>query len=303
MKWYAWKKLLKLTIRRTIRFFSWFFSRWKGAMLTLRPPIYRRWTLKYTSSTIYITSQENNDNYVDIYRREHYGINRLSLMVWGDSRTGKTRLVDRLTNSTRSESGNREPLRIDECTVSKNEMGFTWNIPQDPLYQRIDQEFRARFLPQGSKDSNVSKQDDNNGQVPTGISDLEIKIWDVSGVDGAYNSHKVFLAPSSVCLLVLNVGNGLHEVPEGGPEEHTRSPLESLDHWLHTIDMCASNNMSDNHSECAIIVLTHTDLIDPAQRDRTIQEYKNEIIEHVKSKHTCKYVNPTIFRVWRPQWV
>ena len=247
----------------------------------------------------YISSQENTDNYVDIYRREHYGINRLSLMVWGDSRAGKTRLVDRLTNRTRSESDNRESLRIDECTVTKNEMGFTWKIPKYPLYQRIDQEFRTRFLPQGSN-SNVSQQDDIIDQglysnVINGISDLEIKIWDVSGVDGAYNSHKVFLAPSSVCLLVLNVGNGLHEVPAGDPEEHTRSPLESLDHWLHTIDMCASNNMSDNHSECAIVVLTHTDLIDPAQRDRTIQEYKNEIIEHVKSKHTCKYVHPIIF--------
>ena len=51
-----------------------------------------------------------------------------------------------------------------------------------------------------------SKQNDSIGLFSTGISDIEIKIWDVSGVDGAYNSHKVFLAPSSVCLLVLNVG-------------------------------------------------------------------------------------------------
>ena len=61
------------------------------------------------------------------------------------------------------------------------------------------------------------------------------------------------------------------------------------------IDMCASHDKNEDHSECAIIVLTHTDLIDEAQRDRTIQEYKNEIIEHVQSKHTCKYVHPTVF--------
>ena len=62
----------------------------------------------------YIKSQENNKNYVDIYKRAHCKINRLSLMVWGDSRAGKTTLVDCLTNSTHSESGNS--LRIVECS-------------------------------------------------------------------------------------------------------------------------------------------------------------------------------------------
>ena len=61
------------------------------------------------------------------------------------------------------------------------------------------------------------------------------------------------------------------------------------------IDMCASHDKNEDHSECAIVVLTHTDLIDEAQRDRTIQEYKKQIIEHVQSKHTCKYVHPTVF--------
>ena len=67
------------------------------------------------------------------------------------------------------------------------------------------------------------------------------------------------------------------------------------------IDMCASHDKNDDHSECAIIVLTHTDLIDQAQRDRTIEEYKNQIIEYVQSKHTCKYVHPDsiCFRQWQ----
>ena len=183
----------------------------------------------------YIKSQENNQNYVDMYRQEHFKVNRLSLMVWGDSKAGKTRLVDSLTNSTHSESGNS--LRIVECAVSKNEMGITWYNPEDPFYQRVYQECDARFLPQFSKNSNVSQQNDSTDQTPTGITDVEIKIWDVSGVDAVYNSHKVFLAPSVLCLLVLNVGNGLREAPEGVSVEST--PLESLDHWLHMIDMCA----------------------------------------------------------------
>ena len=164
----------------------------------------------------FVRSGENNKNRFDIYRRKHCKINRLSLMVWGNSRSGKSKLVDRLTNSTHSESENNQSLRIVECAVLKNETGLTWNIPKDPFYQRIYQE----FLTEG-----------HNGI--SGISDLEVKIWDVSGVDGAYNSHKVFLAPSSICLLVLNVENGLHGVPEAGAGEGTlpRSPLESLDHW------------------------------------------------------------------------
>ena len=229
----------------------------------------------------YITSQENNKNYVDIYRREHCKINRLSLMVWGDSKAGKTSLVDRFTNSTHSKSKNNHSLRIVECVVSKTETGNTWNIPKDPFYQRVYQEFLVKFSPESSVYQSRSV-----------IHDLEMKIWEVSKDYGAYNSHKLFLAPSSVCLLVLNVGNGLHE---GGPVESTRSPLESLDHWLHMIDMCASNDINEYHSECAIIVLTHTDLIDEAQRERKIEEYKKEIIAHVQSKHTCKYVHPTVF--------
>ena len=105
--------------------------------------------------------------------------------------------------------------------MSKNEIGITWYVPEDPFYQRVYQECDARFLPHGSKNSNVSKQNDSIDHTPTGITDLEIKIWDVSGVvDATYNSHKVFLAPSSVCLLVLNVENGLQGVPEGGSTEH-----------------------------------------------------------------------------------
>ena len=231
----------------------------------------------------YIRSQENNKNYVDIYRREHCKINRLSLMVWGDSKVGKTTLVDRLTNSTHSESGNS--LRIVECAVSKNETENTWNIPKDPFYQRVYQEFLVKFSPESSNLSN------DIYRAPSVIHDLELKIWEVSKDYGAYNSHKVFLAPSSVCLLVLNVGNGLHE---GGPGESTRSPLESLDHWLHMTDMCASNDINEYHLECTIIVLTHTDLIDGTQRERKIEEYKKEIIAHVQSKHTCKYVHPTV---------
>ena len=201
----------------------------------------------------YITSQENNKNYVETYRRKYCKINRLILMVFGDSGAGKTRLVDLLTNTTSFESENREPLRIVECAVSINEKGITWYIPKDPFYQRINQEFIAKFSPENSNHSDVHEK-------PTVISDLEVKIWDVSGDCGAYNSHKVFLAPSSVYLLVVNVRNSFHEVPEGGSAG--RTPLESLDHWLHMIDMCASHDRNGSHLECAIIVLTHTDLID-----------------------------------------
>ena len=228
----------------------------------------------------FLTSQETNKNRFDIYRRKDCKINRLSLMVRGDSRAGKTRLIDRLTNSTHSESANNQSLRIVDCAVSMDEMGITWHIPKDPFHQRVYQE----FLTEGHDDV-------------CGISDLEMKIWDVSGVGGAYNSHKVFLAPSSICLLVLNVANGLHGVPEIFADQSTmpRSPLDSLDHLLRIIDLCASHDENEDHSECAIIVLTHRDLIDEAQRDTIIHEYKNQIIDHVQSTHACKYVHPTVF--------
>ena len=116
---------------------------------------------------------------------------------------------------------------------------------------------------------------------PMPNSSFEVKIWDVSSNWGAHNSHKVFLSPSSVCLLVLNVGNGLHtRVRNTCGSERPMSLLESIDHWLQMIDLCTNHDKSEDHSECAIIVLTHTDLIDEAQRERKIEEYRKEIIEH-----------------------
>ena len=46
-----------------------------------------------------------------------------------------------------------------------------------------------------------------------------------------------------------------------------------------------------------IIVLTHTDLIDIERREHVIDEYKKEILKHVKWKYTCKYVHHKIFPI------
>ena len=217
----------------------------------------------------YVSSKEKDHDYAEIYRREHCEMCWLRLMVFGDSGTGKTRLINQLLNKPYSDSTNQGKLQVSNCIITGTDTTTpTWITPRNTFCERV-------------------KRNDNNS--------LEVKIWDVSFDWGAHNSHKVFLTPSSVCLLVLNVGRGLN-TPVSGNERQI-SPLESLDHWLQMIDMCTNYDINENHSECALIVLTLTDLIDPAQRESTIHQYKKEIAEHIQSKHTCRYVDPTIFVV------
>ena len=216
----------------------------------------------------YVLSREISHDYVEKYRKEHCEMYWLCLMVFGDSGTGKTRLINQLLNKPYSDSS-KGKLQVLNCIISGTDTtNLTWATPGNTFSERV-------------------KHHDSNS--------LEVKIWDVSFDWGAHNSHKVFLTPSSVCLLVLNVGQGLNTPVSDNERQMT--PLESLDHWLQMIDMCTMHDKSEHHSECTIIALTHSDLIEESHREENIEEFKTEIKEHIQSKYTCKYVDPTIFVV------
>ena len=247
----------------------------------------------------YVSLKEIDQNYVELYRNEHCEIHWLCLMVFGDSGTGKTTLIHRLLNKPGSESTNTGKLEVTDCIISGTDTPDpVWKIPRCTFHERVKENFHLKF-PDAMSEGGLRQswvEIGNAGLMEN--SSLEVKIWDVSSNWGAYNSHKVFLTPSSVCLLTLNVGYGLQTpLRNDSDNERSMSPLESLDHWLQMIDMSTNYDNIEYHLECTIIVLTHTDLIDEAHRERTIEEYKEKIKEHVQSKYTCKYVDPTIFVV------
>ena len=83
-----------------------------------------------------------------------------------------------------------------------------------------------------------------------------------------------------------------------GKIECPKTPREFLDYWLGSIGTFAGHATDGTDIEPhVIIVLTHTDLIDVDGRDHLIQEYKTDVLNHVKMRYTCKYVHHEVFAI------
>ena len=207
-----------------------------------------------------VSSKEIDQNYVELYRKEHCEIHWLCLMVFGDSGTGKTRLIHRLLNKPDSESTNTGKLEVSDCIISGTDTPDpVWKIPRCTFHERVKKNFPLKFPDVMSSEGGLRQSwvEIGNGGLMQNSS-LEVKIWDVSSNWGAHNSHKVFLTPSSVCLLTLNVEYGLHTpIRNDSGNERSLSPLESLDHWLQMIDMSTTYD----NIEYIDIVSSHTLLV------------------------------------------
>ena len=225
-------------------------------------------------------------------------------MVAGNPGAGKTCLANRLLNKPNRKSQCTNGVEISTCIILPNPDEASksiWHIPEAPLYERIYQNFSVRFSDlihaenlESSPVHKISRH--NEWSKETHYS--ELKIWDINGDYGPYTINKMFLSPCNVCLFVLNIGKGLKSPLEFSSTKSPHSPrtvLESLDYWLRAIDRCVGQDKDDDYNECTVIVLTHTDLINVKEKENKIKEYKKEILKHVKSQHTCKYVYHEIF--------
>ena len=277
----------------------------------------------------YIYAQENYESYVGFYSRLDTVLRRLNVMMVGYPKAGKTCLVDTLLAQPFRETQCTNGIDLSECTVSANEVEaeeLNWNTPGQPFYERINSELWSKFIDQSTtpKESDLTElcsphcsntpssrsslSNPSRQSVHSLVSGLksEIKIWDMSGEFGFYSTHQMFLSSSSVFLLVMDVTKALDvSLPlscatrsQTGKIECPKTPREFLDYWLGTISTFAGHtaNGSDIQPH-VIIVLTHTDLIDPDDRERLIQEYKTDVLNHVKMRYTCKYVHHEVFAI------
>ena len=277
----------------------------------------------------YIYAHENYESYVGFYSRLDTVLRRLNVMMVGYPRAGKTCLVDTLLAKPFRETQCTNGIDLSECTVSANHVEaeeLNWSIPEQPFYERVNTELWSKFNAQSTtpKESDLTElcitlcsntQSNRSSLSNSGrqnahslVSGLksEMKIWDMSGEFGFYSTHQMFLSPSSVFLLVMDATKALDvSLPlscatrsQTGKIECPKTPREFLDYWLGTIGTFAGHttNGSDIQPH-VIIVLTHTDLIDPDDREHLIQEYKTNVLNHVKMRYTCKYVHHEVFAI------
>ena len=242
-------------------------------------------------------------------------------MLVGYPNAGKTCLVDSLLDRPFRETQCTNGIDLSTCTVTTNHVetsDLNWNIPDRPLYERINNSLHTRFSDESQNSENCrgivesnrccsnSKGNDDNRQGPSlnEVMPSEMKIWDMSGEFGFYSTHQMFLSSSSVFLLVMNIIKDLDlQLPlscatrkQTGKIECPKTPREFLDYWLNTVGTFAGNSATgEDMLPHVVIILTHTDLIDIEERDHVIDEYKKEVLNYVKRKHTCKYVHLDVF--------
>ena len=233
-------------------------------------------------------SNNGNSNYVDFYHRITCTLQRCGVTFVGHLAAGKTGLRDALLGKTFRETQSTNGIELSTCTVSKTSLetrGTRWEERAEPFHEHICEDL-DRIVAGGATETTTNQPERN-------IS--EMTLWDMSGEFAFYKTHPIFLFPSNAFLVVMDVMKGLDEVlpqscatkAQTGKIACPKTPREFLDFWLNTIGTYATNytNDLDAAEVCPniIIVLTHTDLLEPQKRQSKIQKYKISVLKYLKS--------------------
>ena len=283
----------------------------------------------------YVRAGLGNHSYVELYSKTTSELCRQSLMVVGYPKAGKTCLVDSLLDKEFRDTPATVGFDLSSCSIGKNDVEASeahWNVPNQPLYQRIYDMLQAKFpgvVPRSPKEfvncatelsgvfgrgeatggENLCETEhenpsDKDTQQTCPMSCSEMCIWDFSGEFSFYSTQQMFLTSSSVFLLVMKITQELDTLLPlpfvtgdcASKLECPKTPREFLDYWPSAIGMFAGlGSLEDSMKASIVIVLTHTDLIDSDKRKEVIAEKKAEILKHVKSRYTRRYVHYQVF--------
>ena len=174
-------------------------------------------------------------------------IRKCGITLVGHMGAGKTALSHSLIGKSYIETQSTIGIELSECIISKSHVEAS-DIKWEKKGQR-----------------RPTSQRGEDGKVVS-----EMTLWDMSGEFAFYKTHQMFLFPSNVFLLVMDITKGLDEIlpqscatkAQKGNIECPRTPREFLDYWMNTICTFV-NTCSTEVYRHVIIVLTHTDLIAP----------------------------------------
>ena len=248
----------------------------------------------------------SSNQYVDFYKRTLTPMCRGTLMVVGPKDAGKTSLVhtllgERFRDTKANVNGKDLETDISNCTISYTNIlpnDANWKPLDVPLHQMLNEYLESKFADETLPNVGEVRQG-GDGTLLVDPLQATVKILDMSGEFGFYKTHQMFLGSSMVFLLVIDVTKPLDEnlsksavmKEQEGKLEIPRTPREFLDFLLNTISTFVGTG---NGTKSVIIVLTHTDEIDPQTRDAHVKNYRKEIKKHLKGQYVCNLVDKIV---------
>ena len=264
-----------------------------------------------------ISNELNNENYqyMDFYQRINCILRRCGVTFVGHLGAGKTCLKEALMGKPFSETQPTNGIELSTCTISKSYLetsetrGTRWEEKDELFYQHIYEDL-DRTMAEGihPEVDTVEQVVSANGRTSVNERNVsKVTLWDMSGEFAFYKTHQMFLFPSNVFLVIMDITKQLDaDLPQScatkdqkGRIRCPRTPREFLDYWLNTICTHASSHHSDDLDQVLrhiIIVLTHTDIVSQGNTEK-IQQCKREILKHIKGQFACRYVYDKIFAV------
>ena len=222
---------------------------------------------------------------VELYQQTLTPLCRATVMLLGPINAGKTCLVDTLLgrpllaeDSTNDDRGDLSTCEI-TCTHAQI-AGCQWkegteeNMLRAQVANAVQSELRR---PCRNRELSEEELQRKLQEMPT-----ILEVLDTSGEFAFYKIHQMFLAPSMVFLLVMDVTKKLDDkLPESyaadkwkDKVDYPDTPRKFLNFFLNSI----SSFLCDDIEKSIFIVLTHTDQLEEEERVEKIKSYKRDVL-------------------------
>ena len=236
---------------------------------------------------------------------------RAIVMILGYNNAGKTCLRDTLLElpfkdpkdpSDAEESHSDELDDLSNCKVTgihAHVTGQHWTRLDESFGEALKNDLETRLTDTITTDNRRRAEQELT---------TRLKILDMDGEFPFYQTHPMLMSKSMVYLVVMDVTKKLTDnLPEStlpeqwkGRIEYPNTPRKFLDLWLSSISTFLNeHDLPDQHlkTKSIVIVLTHTDKLDPRTRKQKIKKFEQDVRAHVKKQHAAKYVVKNIIAV------
>ena len=244
---------------------------------------------------------------VELYQRVPFSFMRASVMLLGYDNAGKTCLSDTLLelpfrDPKKPEIHDSQSDQLDDLSNCKVTAIHAHTTGQN--WTQLDESF-GNALANDLETRRTEIRATEDRRCPEQKLTTSLKLLDMDGEFPFYQTHPMVMSKSMAFLVVMDITKKLDDdLPEStlakewkGKIEYPNTPRKFLDHWLTSISTFLHEHEQHQTTKSIIIVLTHTDKLDPKTRTKEIETFVKEVRSHVRKQHAAKYVEKTIIAV------